>query len=302
MPVHIEIQEIRVFKAVYQERGFNRAADKLFVTQSAVSQTISNLEKKLDCLLMHRNPIKLTQAGIRFLNYAELVLGEEEAVLGDISNIKQGILGTLLIAMSGTVSQLHGSDLLSNYSDTSPLTRLKVNIMPSRQMITAVASELVELGFGPFQKNMPDYFETIPLFEDDRILMISKNHPLAQAEPGQILEQVPLLVSHLDDQDLRPAMDRLRDAFGTISEVNDTELRLSLVARGLGMSYFDSKLLDADDRGESMVALSRHVEFARIPLTFGLYYRAGRPLSSGAEQFIETCKSYQFETNNSKSG
>ena len=105
MPVHIEIQEIRVFKAVYEEQGFNRAAEKLFVTQSAVSQTISNLEKKLGCLLMHRNPINLTQAGIRLLNYAELILGEEDAVLNDIRNIEQGILGTLLIAISGTVSK-----------------------------------------------------------------------------------------------------------------------------------------------------------------------------------------------------
>ena len=65
MPLHIETHEIRVFKAVYQENGFKKAADKLFVTQSAISQTISNLEKKLDTLLLERNPLKLTEAGIR---------------------------------------------------------------------------------------------------------------------------------------------------------------------------------------------------------------------------------------------
>lgn len=294
MPTHIEIQEIRAFKAVYQEQGFNRAAEKLFVTQSAVSQTISNLEKKLDCLLMHRNPIKLTQAGIRFLNYAELVLGEEDAVLTDINNIKQGILGTLLIAMSGTINQLHGADLLKQYCKSSPLTRLKVSILPSRQIITAVASELVELGFGPFQQNMPDYFSTVPLFKDERVLMISKQHPLATSDPQKILENVPLLVSHLDDQDLRPAMDRLRDAFGTISEISDSNLRMSLVAEGLGMSYIDRKLLEADPRSSDMVALTDHVHFARIQLTFGLYYRKGRTLSSGAEQFMEVCQAHPF--------
>ena len=292
MPVHIEIQEIRAFKAVYEEQGFNRAAEKLFVTQSAVSQTISNLEKKLDCLLMHRNPIKLTQAGIRFLNYAELVLGEQNAVLTDISNIKQGILGTLLIALSGTVSQLHAPNLLKQYCETSPLTRLKVSIMPSRQIITAVASELVELGFGPFQKTMPEYFSTIPLFEDERVLMISKDHPLVNADPAEILQKVPLLVSHLDDQDMRPAMDRLRDAFGTISEINDMKLRLSLVSDGFGMSYLDRRFLDADPRSENLIALTDYLDFARMPLTFGLYYRKGKPLSSGAEQFIELCQKH----------
>jgi DNA-binding transcriptional LysR family regulator len=294
MPVHIEIQEIRVFKAVYEEQGFNRAAEKLFVTQSAVSQTISNLEKKLDCLLMHRNPISLTQAGIRLLNYAELVLGEEDAVLNDIRNIEQGILGTLLIAISGTVNYLFGTKLIKSYCDTSPLTRLKINVMPSRKLITAAASELVELGFGPFQKNMPDYFETVPLFEDERVLSISRHHPLANASPEDILKKVPLLVSHLDDQDLRPAMDRLRNAFGTISEINDTELRLSLVTEGLGMSYLDQRLLAADSRSDEITVLSEHMDFARIPLTFGLYYRKNRPLSSGAEQFIKTCEQFDF--------
>ncbi|MFN3238431.1 MAG: LysR family transcriptional regulator [Pseudomonadales bacterium] len=294
MPIHIEIQEIRTFKAVYEAQGFARAAEKLFVTQSAVSQTISNLEKKLDCLLIERNPIKLTQAGIRFLNYAELVLGEEDAVLNDLSNIKQGILGTLLLAMSGTVNHLYGAELLKQYCQASPLTRLKVSIMPSRQIITAVASELVEVGFGPFQQNMPDYFTTVPLFDDERVLMISRDHPLLNAEPETILKQVPLLVSHLDDQDLRPTMDRLRDAFGTISEINDSELRLSLVADGIGMSYIDQRMLAADERSDQVVPLTQQLDFARIPLTFGLYYRTGRQLSSGAEQFIEACGQFGF--------
>jgi DNA-binding transcriptional LysR family regulator len=294
MPIHIEIQEVRAFKAVHDEQGFKRAADKLFVTQSAVSQTIQNLEKKLDSILMHRNPIKLTEAGIRFLNYAELVLGEEEAVLTDIKNIKQGILGTLLLAMSGTVNRLHGEALLKTYCTTNPLSRLKVNIMPSRQIISAVASDLWELGFGPFQKNMPEYFELLPLFTDERTLVIHRDHPLANADPQTLLQKVPLLVSHLDDQDLRPTIDRLRDAFGQIWEINDTDLRLGLVSDQLGMSYIDQRLIDTDPRCDAMIPLTQHLDFARIPLTFGVYHRKGKQLSSGAESFLETCRRYSF--------
>jgi DNA-binding transcriptional LysR family regulator len=294
MPVHIEIQEVRAFKAVHDEQGFKRAADKLFVTQSAVSQTIQNLEKKLDCILMDRNPIKLTEAGIRFLNYAELVLGEEDSVLTDIKNIKQGILGTLLLGMSGTVNRLYGEKLLLAYCETNPLTRLKINVMPSRQIISAVASDLWELGFGPFQKNMPDYFQTLALFSDERSLVIHQDHPLANASPDVILQRVPLLVSHLDDQDLRPTMDRLRDAFGQIWEINDTDLRLNLVADHLGMSYIDQQLLESDSRCSAMIPLTQHLDFARIPLTFGVYHRRGKQLTSCAEAFIDTCRGFSF--------
>lgn len=297
MPVHIETNEIRVFKAVYDEQGFKKAADRLFVTQSAVSQAIANLEKKLDTVLLERNPLKLTEAGIRLLNYAEAVLGEEQNVLDDIRNIKQGILSTLLLAMNATVNARFGRALVAAYCDDSPLTRLKINVMPSRQIISAIASDLWELGFGPFQQQMPPVFQSIALFEDTRQLMISRAHPAWQTwqdDPEQLARQVPLIVSHLDDPDMRPAIDKLRDTFGTIWEVSDINLRIDMVAQGLGMSYLDSRLVGASAACADFVTLES-LSFARIPLTFGLYHRKGKQLSTGANRFIDTCRQFDFE-------
>jgi DNA-binding transcriptional LysR family regulator len=297
MPLHIETNEIRVFKAVYEENGFKKAADKLFVTQSAISQTISNLEKKLDTLLLERNPLKLTETGIRLLNYAESVLSEEDTLLADIKNINHGILSTLLLAMSGTVNSLFGPALVATYCEQSPLTRVKLNVMPSRQIISAITSDLFELGFGPFQKSMPDHFQTIPLFRDERVLMISRQHtmyPLILADGEHKLREVPLIVSHLDDPDLRPAIDKLRDNFGTIWEVSDLALRMNLVARGLGMTYLDRNLASANSQCADFEALE-FVSFAKIPLTFGLYHRRKKQLSMGASHFIDVCRIFDFE-------
>jgi LysR family transcriptional regulator (chromosome initiation inhibitor) len=119
MAFHIETQEIRAFKAVVEENGFQRAADKLFVTQSAVSQTIANLEKKVDTVLLERNPLKLTEAGARMLNYAEMVLAEESDVLSDIRNINQGIHSTLMLAVNSTVNYLYGDALFYQYCMTA---------------------------------------------------------------------------------------------------------------------------------------------------------------------------------------
>ncbi len=297
MPLHIETHEIRVFRAVYQENGFKKAADKLFVTQSAVSQTISNLEKKLDTLLLERNPLKLTESGIRLLNYAETVLAEEDVLLEDIKNINHGILATLLVAMSSTINSLYGTELLGQYCQESPLTRIKLNVMPSRQIISAITSDLWELGFGPFQQSMPEHFQTIPLFKDQRALMISKHHPMYQSILSQgesKLREIPLIVSHLDDPDMRPAIDKLRDNFGSIWEVSDLALRIDLVSKGLGMTYLDQRLATAN-------ALCREFEslefgsFAKIPLTFGLFHRKSKQLSMGARHFIEVCRGFGFK-------
>jgi DNA-binding transcriptional LysR family regulator len=291
MPAHLETHEIRVFKTVYEENGFNRAAEKLFVTQSAVSQTIANLEHKLDTLLFHRKPLKLTEAGMRLLHYAQTVLSEEETVLADLSNIKNGVLSTLHLAMNSTVNRLYGSALIQNFCAAHPLTRLKLSVLPSRQIITAVSSEFWELGMGPFQQTMPDRFRSIALFEETRHLVILKNRTKPGASAEDILHDVPLIVSHLDDPDLRPTIDKLRDSFGTIWEVNDLSLRLALVNQGLGMTYLDDRLL-AD---QSQLQRLDHFTFSTIPLTYGLYYRRDKRLSTGGHQFIKICENYNFQ-------
>ena len=296
MSIHIETQEIRVFKAIYDENGFKRAADKLFVTQSAVSQTLANLERKLETILMERNPLKLTEPGIRFLNYAEAVLGEEQGVLTDINNIKNGILSTLLLTMNGTINAIYGSALIAKYCQGSPLTKIKLNIMPSRQIITGVISDLWEVGFGPFQQNMPVQLELVPLFEDTRSLTIGNNHPDFEAlrdDPEKLARQVPLIVSYLDDPDMRPAIDKLRNSFGTIWEINDLELRIKLVEQGLGMSYLDAKLTQQHHTKDHLTRLDS-LTFASLPLTFGLFYRKKKQLSSGAKRFISLCEDFQF--------
>jgi DNA-binding transcriptional LysR family regulator len=297
MPLHIENQEIRAFKTVWEESGFSKAAEKLHVTQSAVSQTISNLEKKLGTLLIERtNPLALTESGRRFLHYAELVVNEEMTVLSDIDNIHNGILSTLAFALNNTVSRLYADDLMHTYCARNPLTRLKVDVMPSRQIISAIASDLWELGLGPFQQQMPDYFDMVPLFEDTRMLVVSNEHPqLAELQhnPKTGIQKVPLIVSHLDDPDLRPALDKLRNTFGTIWEVNDLALRIKLISQGVGISYLDGKLLDDHPECRNFVCLET-LPFSKIPLTFGLFSRKGKQLSTGAGQFIEICKNYQF--------
>lgn len=206
-------------------------------------------------------------------------------------------MSTLLLAMSSTVNSLYGTDIVSNYCKYSPLTQVKLNVLPSRQIITAVASDLWELGFGPFQQSMPVQCHTIPMFNDERALMISRHHPMYPSiisDGEKILRQVPLIVSHLDDPDLRPAIDKLRNSFGTIWEVSDLSLRISLVAKGLGMTYLDSRLVTATELCADFEVLE-FVSFAKISLTFGLFHRKNKQLSMGANHFIDVYKVYNYE-------
>lgn len=287
-----------MFKTVCDTGGFKSAADKLFVTQSAVSQAIANLERKLDTLLIERGkPIALTESGQRLLAYANVVMHEEHEVLTDIADIRQGVASTLEIAMSGSVSQLFGNELLEDYCDSNPLTRLKVDVMPSRKIIQGVLADTLELGFGPFQHQMPSLLETIALFSERRKLVINKHHPaLARllADPEGSLQEIPLMVSHLEDPDVRPAIEKLRNEFGTIWEISNLSLRLNMVSKNIGMCYVDERVLRDNAVCANFVQLEG-LSFSDIDLTFGLYYRKRRTLSTGAKQFIDICQSFEFD-------
>lgn len=296
---HLETQEIRVFKTVCDTGGFKTAADKLYVTQSAISQAIANLERKLGTLLIERGkPIALTESGQRLQEYAALVLQEEHDVLTDIANIRQGVASTLQIAMSGSVSQLFGNELLEDYCDSNPLTRLKVDVMPSRKIIQGVMADTLELGFGPFQHQMPALLETIPLFRESRRLVINSSHPKLERlleDPENCIQEIPLMVSHLEDPDVRPAIEKLRNEFGTIWEVSNLSLRLNMVSKNIGMCYVDERVLKANAICADFVPLSG-LAFSAVELTFGLYFRKRRTLSTGARQFIDICQSFAFES------
>ena len=198
--------------------------------------------------------------------------------------------------MNSTVNSLYGDDLLTRYCEESPLTKIRFNVLPSRQIISSIASDLGELGFGPFQKSMPEHLRTIEMFEDERILMISNEHPMYPSivsEGEDRLRAIPLIVSHLDDPDMRPAIDKLRDSFGTIWEVSNQSLRIDLVSRGLGRTYLDQRLARTNNLCRNSKALE-FVSFSKIPLTFGLFHRKGKQLSKSTNHFIEVCNNFNF--------
>ena len=85
----LERHELRVFLAVAEAGGFSRAAERLSMSQSAVSQAVANLEHKLGTQLVKRgSPPQLTEAGVRVLRFAETVSKEEQETLHDVEQIR----------------------------------------------------------------------------------------------------------------------------------------------------------------------------------------------------------------------
>ena len=292
--MRIENAEAKVFTAIVEENGFRRAAEKLHLSQSAVSQSLKQLEEKLGTELIKRGqPLQLTDAGQRFLQYAHEVRREEESVLDDIIRIKEGSEEVLSIALNSTINLFYAPHLISTFCQSNPGSKLKIEELPSRSIIYAVLRDRSELGLGPFQKHMNAY-ETIPLYQEKRFLVISPNHPEVQAlidTPEELLKKTALISSYLDDPELRPSMERIRDSFSSVWEVSSLSLRLRIIAQGLGASYVSEQTLENEPMCKDFILLDQ-LPFGSIDRVVGIYYKKGRDLSRAAIEFIGLCKDY----------
>lgn len=292
--MRLENSELRAFRAVIEEGGFKRAAEALHISQSAVSQAVAGLENKLEAVLVERGKaLRLTASGRRLFDHAVEVLRDEEQTFEDIARLRQGGAQSLNIALSASINRFYAPELISAYYQQNPGVRLKIAEMPSRSIIYAVLAGSVELGMGPFQKHMPA-FDRIPLYSDSRHLVVSPLHPHYErmiAGDARALKETPLIASALDNPDMRPSIQRLRDQFSTVWEVSSLSLRIHMVAQGMGVTFIDGRLLREHHQCREFTIMD-DVSFGRIEKQVGLYYRSGKSLSDSALNFIELCQTF----------
>jgi DNA-binding transcriptional LysR family regulator len=105
------------------------------------------------------------------------------------------------------------------------------------------------------------------------------------------LQLTPLITSALDNPDMRPSILRLRDQFSTVWEVNSLSLRIHMVAQGMGVTFIDRKLLREHPACADFDIMD-DLSFGSIAKEVGLYYRAGKHLSTSASSFVALCERF----------
>lgn len=287
--MQIERGEARVFEAVIDAGGFSRAAERLNLSQSAVSQAMANLEHKVGTqLVLRKRRPELTEAGQRLYTYARWLSNEERQALDDIDLIKTGALSTLNLATNSMVNRYFARELLLEFCNQNPFTRLKTDVVPSKEIIYGVCEERWELGFGPFQSQMPKDLEVRTFFEEHRVLGVHRQHPAFDAlmsDPAAQLPHTTLLTSYLDDASRREGGRRLSDEFAAVWEISNLDLRLALAADGKGVTYLSDRVL-ADTPGMQAIP---GLAISCIPRQVGVFFKKHHALSKGAQLFLNIC-------------
>ena len=251
----MDTRQLAAFCAVVERRSFSQAADRLGVTQPAVSLQVRTLEKRLGTQLLDRSGrrVEPTEAGWRLYRGAQRMLALESQLVADVAATGEGDLaGDLLLGASTGPAAVAVPVALAEFQRQNPDVRVFLTVSDTHSIVERVAARELELGIvGAARRHRGVRFE--PFFADQVILVCPPDHPFANRTVtleelrGErlILMQEGAGVRQIVEDALRRQGVRLRDL--------DVRLELGLqesvrraVEAGYGVTFISRTAVEAD--------------------------------------------------------
>ena len=175
----LDIRHLRCITAIHETGNLARAADRLHVTQSALSHQIKGLEQALNLPLFLRNskPLRLTPAGQKLLSFAQRVLPQFADLEGDLKRMAGGETGRLFIAIECHACFEWLLPVLEKFRMKWPEVDVDIRLGASFAALPALQRGEVDLVVSSDPADLAEVaFE--PLFDYEALLIAAPSHPL----------------------------------------------------------------------------------------------------------------------------
>ena len=291
----MDTRQLAAFCAVVEKKSFSKAAERLGVTQPAVSLQIRALEKRLGTQLLDRSGrrVEPTEAGTRLYRNAQRLLAVEEQLLDELTG-DAGLSGRLELGAStgpgGSVVPLVLCELQATHPDVS----VALTVSDTQRIVELVADRDVELGVVGFaRRHRSVTFE--PLFRDEVVLACPPKHRFAGRtitleelrKETLILMQDGAGVREAIEDEMRAAGVRLRD-FDVRLELGLQESVRTAVEAGFGVTFISRSAIEAPLAARTLTeARVKGMEPAR---EIFLARASGRTLTRVAQAFIDLAR------------
>jgi DNA-binding transcriptional LysR family regulator len=289
----MDTRQLAAFCAVVERKSFSEAAERLGVTQPAVSQQIRSLEDRVGQQLLDRSGrrVEPTEAGNRLYRSAQRLLALERQLLEEVAGDTEGPLrGQLAIGAStgpgGTVVPV----LLCEFAEANPEITVDLAISDTQTIVDRVARRELELGIvGATPRNRSVAYE--PFFRDEVVLVCPPGHEFAGKTVSLddlrgerlIAMQEGAGVRQVIDDELREKGMRLRDLDVRL-ELGLQESVKSAVEAGHGVTFISRTAVEPElARGTLAAARVRGLEPSR---EISLVRAAGRVSTRVADAFV----------------
>src|SRR5215470_2779682 len=288
----MDLMQLEMFVATAEARGVQRAAERVFRTQPAVSMALRKLEEEIGAPLFdrsNRGAYVLTATGELLYASAKRLIGLREEALAEIRELHSLEQGRVRIGANESTGVYLLPRLIEAFRRKHPRIRIDVTRQNSTQLIHDIREHEVDLALISFMPDEKDV-EALPLMNDELILISAPAHPLASkkkvtfAELGQesfIAHTVTSPSRHKVIEEFRMSNTPLN----IIMEVAMIETIKKLVAMSLGIAFVPEMCVhDEIRRGELMRLKFNGFQYQR---TLWLARRRGDAHSHAADAFAK---------------
>jgi len=286
----VDIETLKIFCDIIKHKSFTLAAAANSLTQSAVSQRIKVLEKKLGMALIERHGthLKLTKAGEVLYKGAERILAGARELEEHMKEISGRTGGSVRVATIYSVGLYELDPFVKRFLQSYPEIEVHIEYSRADKIYGDLISGSIDLGIVAYPPNKPQ-LRSIPISDDELVLICALNHPLAQYDSISMkeLDGQPF-VAFEKDMPTRRALDEILHAHGvTVSpkvEFDNIDLIKRAVEIGMGISVVPSTTV----KSEIEAGLLKSLSFTEGPFIrpIAVLYRRSRSLPPAVKKFL----------------
>jgi DNA-binding transcriptional LysR family regulator len=308
----MDISQLEVFLAVAREGSFSRAADKLYRTQSAVSQAIRKLESEIGEALFDRSSRDglLTDAGRVLQEYAERLLNLRDNAKEALSELRELQKGRLVVS-ANEFTALYLLRVLAEFGRLHPAIRIMVQRSLGSQIPDDVLRHKCEFGVLTYDPQDPE-LASVVVYSDELIFVVPPKHPLARESRVSIRQLgAESFVAHIVSS---PYREKVIQAFRKYKtplhmgvELPTLQAIKRFVAMGNGVAFLPEISVEDEIARGDLVRIP--VQELNVHRKLRLIYRKSATLSHAGQAFLKIAESvahaqggrYRFERERSGS-
>jgi DNA-binding transcriptional LysR family regulator len=272
----LDFRQLRYALSVYKERSFTKAAKRLNISQSAVSEQVKLLEEEIGFELFRRTSrgIESTDRGRTFLYESERVMGDLLSLSDTARRLRGSLLDTVTIGMGSGMAQIFIPRMFTNLENNLPGVRLEILTAPTKNIFNELHEEKIDAGIAieSDPDRLPAGLVFDRLIDAEMILITHPKHALARSKQpvdiGRLVAE-PIIMSELTvgygqvvlslftDLGIKPNVLAVVDNIETIKMIVQSEGGIAVVPRACAENEVTLGLLKA-----LSIAPARNVSFS----------------------------------------
>ncbi|HEY1342991.1 MAG TPA: LysR family transcriptional regulator [Bryobacteraceae bacterium] len=283
--------ELKLFNEIAASASMSKGALHCGVSQSAASQHVQEVERRLGVVLFDRakRPLELTEAGKLYDQFCRDVLQREEEFKLSLEALKLDVGGAVRVASIYSIGLSEMSRLQSEFAARFPAAQLQVEYMRPDKIYDAVRNGAADLGLVSYPEPNRD-IAAIPWRREEMQVAVPPSHPFAEREevlPAELDAQN--FIAFDEDLPIRREMDRFLRTNGVevnrIMQFDNIGMVKEAVALGQGISILPARTMQAEIAQGILVAVRLLAPELARPV--GIVHRRRRKFNRATQAFLD---------------